>query len=59
MQKLLRFEANKRISARQALRHHYFQEYELYPPKYDNALNTGLNKKFSSANDDNSSHISR
>lgn len=30
-QKMLLFDVNKRISARQALSHNYFKEYELYP----------------------------
>ncbi|XP_054161435.1 cyclin-dependent kinase 6-like [Oppia nitens] len=56
LEKMLKFDPNKRIGARQALSHQYFKEYEIYPPKYDN----NSNKKFNSGNsDDKSSIISR
>ncbi|CAG2180722.1 unnamed protein product, partial [Oppiella nova] len=51
LEKMLQFDANKRIGARQALMHPYFKEYELYPPKYDN----NLNNKFNSGNNDDTS----
>lgn len=56
LEKMLTFDANKRIGARQALCHEYFKEYERYPPKYENRLNS--EKKFRN-NDDNASHVSR
>ncbi|RWS04883.1 Cyclin-dependent kinase 6-like protein [Dinothrombium tinctorium] len=36
LKKMMTFNPSKRISAREAIKHFYFEEYELYPPEYEN-----------------------